>query len=98
MGKSGLEAAMFVTCQMPSTEPGLKEMCLIPALVKPLMTSVAFSVLGMPAVTQKPSTGNPSFRISCHNGNWKPNCLGYRELRVIPTPGGILDWILAILA
>ena len=35
------------------------------------MISAAFSVLGIPAATQKPSMGGPSRLISCHNGDWK---------------------------
>ena len=38
-----------------------------------LVSAELFSVLGIPAATQKPSTGRPSRRISCHRGNWKPN-------------------------
>jgi hypothetical protein len=46
------------------------------ARVSPSMISAAFSVLGIPAATQKPSIGNPSFLMSCHNGSWKENCCG----------------------
>jgi hypothetical protein len=34
------------------------------------MISTALSVLGIPAATQKPSIGNPSFRICCQRGNY----------------------------
>ena len=37
--------------------------CLIPAVFKPSMISAAFSMLGMPGATQKPSIGRPSLRI-----------------------------------
>ena len=37
---------------MPSTEPGLNEMCLIPALRNPPIILAAFSVLGMPAANE----------------------------------------------
>jgi hypothetical protein len=61
------------------------------------MISTAFSVLGIPAATQKSSMGNPSFLISYHNGSWKDNCCGlmYSEIRVIMMPGGIFNDLFA---
>src|SRR5580693_9480079 len=66
MGKSGLALAILMTCRIPSTEPGLNATCLMPAFLSPSMISAAFSVLGIPAATQKPSFRRPSFRISCN--------------------------------
>lgn len=51
--------------------PGLNETCLIPDSLNPSMISLAFSVEGIPAATQSPSTGRPSLRISCQRGSWK---------------------------
>ena len=58
MGTLGLVAAIQTTCRIPSTEPGLNGACLMPACLNPSMISTAFSVLGMPTATQKPSIGS----------------------------------------
>lgn len=63
----------YLGCKASPAYPSFFDTSRMPALFRPLMIDTAFSVIGIPAATQRPSDGDTVLCISCKSEKWYAN-------------------------